>query len=110
MNKHIFTQTLPSNTTIEDIACTKLHTISARGSKKDFIDLFYILERFSLSELFMMLENKYAGTTYNTNHILKSLTYFEDANKQPMPRMEQNQSWEDIKQDITKSIRSFKLI
>src|SRR6266487_2793930 len=35
-----------------DIACTKIMTVSMRGSKKDFIDMFFILQKYSLPKLF----------------------------------------------------------
>lgn len=70
-----------------DIACTKLITVSMRGSKKDFIDLYVILQQMTLEELFPKLEKKYTNVHYNYPHILKSLVYFTDADDQPMPRM-----------------------
>lgn len=92
---------------IIDIACTKLVTISMRGSKKDFIDLYVILQKTSLEELFSKLNKKYKNTKYNEAHILKSLLYFADADAQPMPRMHMDVSWEDIKSYIAKGVKSF---
>lgn len=91
----------------EDIACTKLITISMRGSKKDFIDLYFLLKEFDLNKMFEMLEEKYTDTSYNKLHILKSLTYFDDAELQPMPRMQKNISWEQIKNYITTEVKKF---
>lgn len=91
---------------VEDIACTKLLTISSRGSKKDFIDLYFILKEYSLKNLFTLLKNKYPKTDYNQLHILKSLVYFSDAESQPMPRMHVNVSWEQIKDSIISTIKS----
>lgn len=88
-----------------DIACTKLHTISMRGSKKDFVDLFFILKNFTLSELFEQLATKYANSNFNQAHILKSLVYFDDAEQQPMPRMQQEVSWEEVKGEILRKIK-----
>lgn len=83
-----------------DIACTKLITIGARGSKKDFVDIYFLLKKYSLAELFESLEKKYTGTKYDTAHIMKSLIYFKDAENQPMPRMHSQVDWEDIKSKI----------
>lgn len=94
---------------IEDIACTKLLTISSRGSKKDFIDLYFILKEYSLKNLFTLLKDKYPKTNYNQLHILKSLVYFTDAESQPMPRMHINVSWDQIKDFIISKVRSHKL-
>lgn len=94
---------------VKDIAGTKLLTISARGSKKDFIDLYFILELFSLKELFEILDKKYTDQDYNTVHILKSLVYFEDADDQPMPRMHKDVSWLTVKNVITQNVKMFEI-
>ncbi len=93
---------------IADIACTKLQTIGMRGSKKDFIDLYFLLEKYSLSELFKLVQKKYPQSDYSQIHILKSLVYFADAHHQPMPRMHKEITWEEVQQkmiDVTKSFR-----
>lgn len=94
---------------VRDIACTKLQTISMRGSKKDFVDLFFILQNFSLEELFVNLDQKYQQTNFNQTHILKSLLYFKDAEDQPMPRMHQEVDWEMIQEEITKKVKLLEL-
>ena len=90
-----------------DIACTKLITISMRGSKKDFIDLYFILQHYPLQELFKKLDKKYTGVEYNHAHILKSLVYFEDADGQPMPRMHMHVAWETVKENIIKEVKNY---
>ncbi len=92
-----------------DIACTKIMTVSMRGSKKDFVDMFFILQKHSLSELFEKLPQKYTGTDYNLPHILKSLIYFADADLQPMPRMHIDVSWDEVKKTIVRLVKSFDL-
>lgn len=88
-----------------DIACTKLITISMRGSKKDYVDLYVILEKISLPHLFKKVEEKYAGIEYNYPHILKSLVYFDDADGQPMPKMHTQLDWEEVKKHITQAVK-----
>ena len=94
---------------ILDIACTKLLTISSRGSKKDFIDLYFLLGKYSLSFLFKKLAEKYPESDYNQPHILKSLVYFADADKQPSPRMHKDVGWETVKEEIKKKVKNFKI-
>lgn len=91
-----------------DIACTKLITISMRGSRKDFIDIYFILKQITLQELFKKLEEKYHGINYNHAHILKSLIYFEDAEYQPMPRLHVQIKWEDVKKKIIEVVKDFR--
>lgn len=90
-----------------DIACTKLITISARGSKKDFIDLYVILKQITLQELFKKLDKKYQNVNYNHTHILKSLVYFDDAEGQPVPRMHMSLEWQEVKKTIIEKVKEF---
>jgi hypothetical protein len=80
-----------------DIACMKLDAMASRGSKKDFIDLYFLLEKYSLSELLELFSKKYASVKFSSAHIAKSLVYFEDAEKEPMPKMFVDISWGGVK-------------
>ncbi|MFW5914937.1 MAG: nucleotidyl transferase AbiEii/AbiGii toxin family protein [Planctomycetota bacterium] len=83
---------------VDDIALMKLVAIAGRGSRKDFIDLYRILRTGeNLQEYFDLLPEKYSNQRLNTYHILKSLTFFEDAEQEPMPEMLQPFDWEECK-------------
>lgn len=92
-----------------DIACTKLITISSRGSKKDFIDIYFLLKEYSLLDLITELGKKYNEIDYNLSHILKSLVYFEDARLEPMPRMHSHIEWVDVERTMLKEIENFEI-
>ncbi|MFZ6026010.1 MAG: nucleotidyl transferase AbiEii/AbiGii toxin family protein [Bacteroidota bacterium] len=84
----------------KDISAMKLAAITGRGTKKDFIDLFELLQHYSLSELIGFYEQKYHdGSVFL---VLKSLVYFEDADAEITPYLLRNYSWEDIKTYIKK--------
>ena len=83
-----------------DIAVMKLNAISERGSKKDFIDLSFLLKDFELLELLGKYAEKYGNGIANQYHLLKSLVYFGDAENQPMPRMKINKTWLQTKKEI----------
>ena len=86
--------------TIEDIAAMKLNAIIGRGSKKDFIDLFFILKNYSLATIMEFYTKKYNdGYTFL---VLKSLTYFEDADMEEMPFMFNDIDWQTVKDNIKK--------
>lgn len=88
---------------MEDIAAMKLNAISGRGSKKDFIDLFYLLNIFSLETMFEFYVNKYHdGSIFLA---LKSLTYFDDADIDEMPVMTEKVEWNNIKNTILKEAK-----
>jgi len=81
-----------------DIACMKVSAIASRGTKRDFVDLYVCAKQFGLKEILRMFETKYAQTRYSKLHILKSLTFFADAEKDPMPHMLEEISWDTVKQ------------
>ncbi|MGA2435396.1 MAG: nucleotidyl transferase AbiEii/AbiGii toxin family protein, partial [Bryobacteraceae bacterium] len=81
-----------------DIACMKISAIASRGTKRDFIDLYVAAQRFGLADLLELFTRKYAETRYSKIHILKSLTFFDDAEKDPMPHMLIPLEWDHAKQ------------
>ena len=83
---------------VRDIALMKLAAISSRGSRKDFVDLYTILRGgLALEECFGWLPRKYGKGRMNVYHVLKSLVYFEDAEREPMPRMLEPFDWRECK-------------
>jgi hypothetical protein len=81
-----------------DIACMKVTAIASRGTKRDFVDFFAACQRHGIAELLALFDRKYATTGYNRTHVLKSLTYFADAEKDPMPHMLVPLDWNEVKQ------------
>ena len=95
---------------IRDIALMKLVAIAGRGSRKDFADLFLILQNPpTLESYFDMLPEKYGASRINTYHILKSLTYFDDAEIEPMPHMLVPFDWEECKAFFIRQARAIVL-
>ncbi len=85
-----------------DIACMKLSAIAGRGTKRDFVDLYSAAKEFGLRELLGLFHQKYAQVRFNSVHILKSLTYFSDAEKDPMPDMLAPLPWDEIREFFLK--------
>ena len=84
----------------EDVGAMKLNAIAGRGTKKDFIDLYVLLQHFTLKDLISFYKLKYAdGSEFL---VLKSLTYFDDADIENNPKMFLQVHWEHIKQFILK--------
>jgi len=82
----------------KDISAMKLNAIAGRGSKKDFIDLYFLLQEYSLKEILSFYEQKYYdGSLFMVE---KSLTYFDDADQQLQPKMFRDFDWEDCKKTI----------
>jgi len=90
-----------------DIALMKLAAISGRGSKKDFIDLYFLLTYFDLPDLLKKFSMKFGKESTNIYHLLKSLVYFDDAEEQPSPVMIKRISWPEVKQHIVDKVKYY---
>jgi hypothetical protein len=93
-----------------DIALTKIIAIAQRGSRRDFVDLFWICHKgFTLPLLFKKIPQKYGKKNYSTYHLLRSLVYFVDAEKEPMPRLLVPLSWLQVKRFFEIEVRKLRL-
>jgi hypothetical protein len=92
-----------------DIGCMKIDTISSRGTKRDFVDLFFIHKSLSLDlkAFFAHFEGKYGRENINRHHVLKSLVYFEDADREPDLEMLTDYSWTSTKRFFIENIGAF---
>ena len=87
---------------IKDIAAMKVAAIIGRGTKKDFIDMNRLLQIYSLKEILDMYMQKYPdGSLFIA---MKSLSYFEDAESDPMPFMFDEIDWGVVKASIREAI------
>ena len=90
---------------IETIATMKLLAAARRGAKKDFFDLYFLLERYSLSDLLEQFEKTLPHT--DSFHIIKSLTYFDDANKEVNPKMLIKVNWQTVKKTLEQKVETY---
>lgn len=93
---------------IADISAMKLNAIAGDGTRaKDFIDIYFILKQFTLSQIIDFYSTKY--TKRNRFHVLKSLSYFDDIDETIWPRMvlENDLNLTKLKSALTKHVKSF---
>ena len=84
---------------LDDLAAMKLLAVDQRGAKRDFVDIHAIATRgLSLVKMLELYLRKFA--VEDVTRVLYSLTYFEDAEHGPMPKMLSNIVWEQVKTDI----------
>jgi len=82
---------------LEDIAAMKLSAVLGRGSKKDFVDLYELCQRPGLARIMTAGGRKFPLHADFPMQAARALLYFEDAEKEPMPRMLGTATWEDMK-------------
>jgi hypothetical protein len=82
----------------DDIAAMKLAAVAGRGSRKDFVDLHaYARAIAPLDEALARFREKYRGISVDPYHLLRSLTFFDDAEAEPMPEMLTPVTWDEVK-------------
>lgn len=89
-----------------DIAIMKLVAVGGCGSRKDFVDLFFLFRSgVGLETTLDLLRQRFSGVDYNEYHLMKSLVYFDDAEAEPMPTMIRQVPWDEIKTTIIAEVR-----
>ena len=89
---------------LDDLASMKLSAIAQRGSRKDFVDLYALgLRHGSLAQMLELYGRRYS--VEDIAHVLYSLSYFDDADREPMPSMLWEVDWESAKQAIQGWVR-----
>jgi hypothetical protein len=89
---------------LEDLACMKLSAIAQRGARKDFCDLYALGKTsFSLQDMLSFYQNKFG--IRDIGSVLYGLVYFDDAEKERMPRMLWKATWRDIKKTIVEWVK-----
>jgi len=90
---------------LEDIGAMKLSAAAGRWSKKDFFDIYELLEHYTLSELLWWYHTKY--TQIDSYHVLRALMYFDDADWQPDPLMIKDYTWSMVQDKITTEVKDY---
>jgi len=100
-------QNFPSLSSKEDIAAMKIIAISDRGTKRDFIDIYFLLEDFSLKEIFGFVKKKYPN--FNIYVGLRGLTYFTDAEKRQKRKLYLFRSvfWNKVKKFLIEEVKKY---
>lgn len=87
---------------LKDLAASKIGAISSRGTKRDFVDIYYILKNAkvgNLQDFLVYYDSRFKNLASQKIHILKSLQYFTDADQEEDPKMlVSDYSWEKVKQ------------
>ncbi|MBI3182724.1 MAG: nucleotidyl transferase AbiEii/AbiGii toxin family protein, partial [Myxococcales bacterium] len=84
--------------TVTGILATKLHAILDRGTRRDFFDLYVMLQHESLgiAECLAAMRTVYAQPI-NEPLLLRALTYFDDAEREAALSNEGPGDWETVK-------------
>lgn len=90
---------------IIDIACMKLSAIVSRATNKDYIDIYFILQKISLKTILQKLPKKMPQ--FDENLILKSLIYFQDLIIEPIDFKNNSAlNFEEVKKSLITQVKA----
>ena len=91
---------------MEDIAAMKLSTVTNRGMKKDFYDIYALIDHSGFAKLCEWYQQKFPGTSLFM--MLKSVTYFDDVDRSENPVvLGQKLDWEIVKAFILQAATGY---
>lgn len=89
---------------LDDLACMKLAAVAQRGAKKDFVDVYALgTAHRPLRKLLQLYQQKYE--IEDVSHVLVALSYFDDAERERLPKTLWPVSWSTIRQTIRAWVR-----
>lgn len=96
---------------ILDIASMKVIAMSQRGTKRDFVDLFFVLHKLPFHLVAGHMVKRFGRERINPIHVGKSFVYFTDAETDPEPDYIKGRgvAWEKIKGFFKAHVRQFVL-
>jgi hypothetical protein len=89
---------------LADLAAMKLSAVAQRGSVKDFLDI-YAISRSGLGLQGMMDHYRRKYDVEDISHLLYGLSYFDDADQEPLPTCLGDMEWESVKGTIRSWVR-----
>jgi len=90
---------------VPDIVAMKLNAITRRGAKKDYFDLAELLDYHPLPEMLRFFTDKY--NTKDIGFVVRSLVYFEEADRSTDPIILKKTSWKQVKEKIEKAVQDY---
>jgi len=93
--------------TTEEIIAMKIDVVQRIGRKKDFWDLHELLQKYNLSTMLSLHQERY-HYTHDEELILNNLSNFELADDDFDPICLRGKYWEFIKEDIVDAVKEYK--
>lgn len=93
---------------VPDIIAMKLNAVSTSGQRsKDFVDIYYALQKYEVSRLILFYKEKYGQE--NETHIIKSLIYFDEVDLSDWPRLlhDKKLTWLHVKKYIESRVLDY---
>lgn len=91
---------------LEDLAAMKLFALLDRRRRRDIYDLYFLAQRFDLTEMLIFFEYKYSGVEISEPVILKRLNELDSIPDEPV-NLIQAVSWDEVKNFWQKEVKRY---
>lgn len=93
-----------------DIAAMKVIAITQRGAKRDFVDLYFILQDTPFWKIAANMLRRFGPEKVNPLLLGKALVFFDDAEADPEPQyLKEKPEWKDIKRFFKQNVKQMVL-
>ncbi|MFQ5767612.1 MAG: nucleotidyl transferase AbiEii/AbiGii toxin family protein, partial [Acidobacteriota bacterium] len=90
---------------VRDIAAMKVSAVVGRGARKDFVDLYVICREMGIDAVLEACHARFPDHHDFLSESVRALVYFEDAEKEPMPRLLTEISWPAVRTYFEEDVR-----
>jgi predicted nucleotidyltransferase component of viral defense system len=90
----------------QDICAMKVQAILGRANKKDFWDIFELIQHYTIEQILEFHKLKYPSQILAIG-IHYALNHFEDANESEDPVSLKGQTWDQVKRDISQAVNEY---
>jgi hypothetical protein len=89
----------------ETLLALKLNAVAGRGERKDFVDVYALCQEsgWTVADLLGVARERVPAT--NDAHLLRRLTYFDDAEAPPLPQMCWPIGWAEVRRFFQDGVR-----
>lgn len=96
---------------LKDVAAMKVVAIIQRARQRDFVDMYYLIQKLGIKEIINAVYKKYPWYEENNKIIFAALTYFKEADSDPesgrVAIIDPSITWEKVKSSIKLAVSDY---
>ncbi|KKQ97398.1 MAG: hypothetical protein UT24_C0008G0090 [Candidatus Woesebacteria bacterium GW2011_GWB1_39_12] len=91
---------------LEDLASNKAYVIGRRATWRDYVDIFFLIKKFTLDSIIKNSQKKFKGE-FSEKLFLEQLVYFDDLEIVPIDFLQRTYTSEEIMEDLQTAVHKY---
>ena len=91
---------------LEDLASNKAYVIGRRATWRDYVDIFFLIKKFTLDSIIKNSQKKFKGE-FGVKLFLEQLVYFDDLEIVPIDFLQRTYTSEEIMEDLQTAVHKY---